>query len=70
VAAVGDATLAEHREWLAEGHGVVAGLTTVWKTLGQLGLTRKRSRSGRPSSSERMSPRRGGGGASRDPSWA
>ena len=39
VAAVQDATLAEHREWLAETHGVVAGLTTIWKTLGQLGLT-------------------------------
>jgi transposase len=42
VAAVQDATLAEHREWLAETHGVVAGLTTIWKTLGQLGLTLKK----------------------------
>jgi hypothetical protein len=38
---VPDATLAEHREWLAEAHGVVAGLTTVWKTLRRLKLTRK-----------------------------
>jgi transposase len=42
VAAVPDATLAEHREWLAEAHGVVAGLTTVWKTLARLGLTLKK----------------------------
>src|SRR5215218_8172557 len=28
-----DATLAERREWLNEAHGVVAGLTTGWKTL-------------------------------------
>jgi transposase len=42
VARAPDATLAEHREWLAEAHGVVAGLTTVWKTLGQLKLTRKK----------------------------
>ena len=37
LAQVPDATLAEHREWPSEAHGVVAGLTTVWKTLAQLG---------------------------------
>ena len=42
VARAPDATLAEHREWLAEAHGVAAGLTTVWKTLRQLKLTRKK----------------------------
>ena len=42
VARVPEATLAEHREWLAEAHGVVAGLTTIWKTLRQLKLTRKK----------------------------
>ena len=42
VARAPDATLAEHREWLAEAHGVVAGVTTVWKTLRQLKLTRKK----------------------------
>jgi len=69
VAGAQDATLAEHREWLAEAHGVVAGLTTVWKTLGQLGLTRKKSRSGRPSSSGPRSLRRGRGGANCSPGW-
>jgi transposase len=29
VAEAPDATLAEHRAWLAETHGVVAGLTTI-----------------------------------------
>jgi transposase len=46
VARVPDATLAEHREWLAEAHGVVAGLTTVWKTLKRLNLTRKKVAAG------------------------
>ena len=36
---VPDATLAEHREWLTDTHGVVAGLTTIWKTLKQLKLS-------------------------------
>src|SRR3712207_2921402 len=58
VARAPDATLAERREWLAEAHGVVAGLTTVWKTLRQLKLTRKKSRSGRPSRAAPMSPKR------------
>src|SRR5919107_4599348 len=49
VARAPDATLAEHREWLAEAHGVVAGLTTVWKTLRQLKMGRGKSRYGRPS---------------------
>jgi transposase len=48
VARAPDATLAEHREWLAEAHGVVAGLTTVWKTLRQLKLTRKKTRAAKP----------------------
>jgi transposase len=39
---VPDATLAEHREWLIETHGVMAGLTTIWKTLRHLKLTRKK----------------------------
>jgi transposase len=37
-----DATLAEHREWLAEAHGVAAGLTTVWKAFRNLKLTREK----------------------------
>jgi transposase len=55
VARVPDATLAEHREWLAETHGVLAGLTTMWKTLRQLKLTLKKSRSGRASRRVQMS---------------
>jgi transposase len=37
-----DATLAEHREWLSETHGVTAGLTTIWKTFAKLKLTLKK----------------------------
>jgi transposase len=48
VAQVPDATLAEHREWLAETHGVVAGLTTIWKALKQLKLTLKKCTVHRP----------------------
>jgi transposase len=69
VAQVPDATLAEHREWLAEMHGVVAGLTTIWKTLKQLRLTLKKSRSGRASRPGPMSLRPGGYGTSSNPSW-
>jgi hypothetical protein len=46
VAEAPDATLAEHRAWLAETHGVVAGLTTIWKTFKQLKLTLKMGGSG------------------------
>jgi len=68
VAAVQDATLAEHREWLAETHGVVAGLTTIWKTLGQLGLTLKKSPSGRPNRCGPMSPKPAASGSGCNPS--
>jgi transposase len=68
LAQVPDATLAEHREWLSEAHGVVVGLTTVWKTLAQLGLTLKKSHSRLPSRYARMSPRRAGSGTSFSPS--
>ena len=69
VARAPDATLAEHREWLAEAHGVVAGVTTVWKTLKRLNLTRKKSRSGRPSRAAPTSPKPGGNGSPGNPSW-
>jgi transposase len=69
VTAVPDATLAEHREWLAETHGVVAALTTVWKTLAQLGLTLKKSPSGRPSNHAPTSPRPADCGRSCNPNW-
>ena len=66
---VPDATLAEHREWLAETHGVMAGLTTVWKTLAQLGLTLKKSRSGRASRCGPTWPKHADRGASYSPDW-
>ena len=69
VARAPDATLAEHREWLAEAHGMVAGLTTIWKTLGQLKLTRKKSRSGPPNRADPTSPKPGGNGSPGNPSW-
>ena len=62
-----DATLAEHREWLTEAHGVVVGLTTVWKTLAQLGLTLKKSHSGLPSRYVPTLPKRAGSGTSFSP---
>ena len=68
LAQVPDATLAEHRAWLSEAHGVVVGLTTVWKTLAQLGLTLKKSHSGRPSRYVPTSPRRVGSGTTFSPS--
>lgn len=69
VAAVPDATLAEHREWLSETHGVVAGLTTIWKALSQLGLTLKKSRFALPNRSVPTSPRPGACGRRYNPSW-
>lgn len=69
VAEAPDATLAEHREWLAEVHGVMAGLTTIWKTLKQLKLTLKKSRCGRPSRRGPTSPKPGDYGTSCNPSW-
>ena len=69
VARAPDATLAEHREWLAEAHGVVAGVTTVWKTLRQLKLTRKKSRSGLPSRAAPTSPKPDGNGSPGNPIW-
>jgi len=69
VAQVPDAILAEHREWLAETHGVVVGLTTIWKTLKHLRLTLKKSRSGPPSKLGPMLPRPGDTGLPGSPTW-
>jgi transposase len=49
VAARPSATLGELRAWLAAVHGAVAGHAAMWRTLHRLGLTRKKSRSERPS---------------------
>ena len=44
-----DATLDELRAWLREAHGVSVSMGLMWNTLARLGLTLKKSRSGRPS---------------------
>jgi transposase len=61
-----DATLAEYAERLAERAGVRRSLAAVCRALKGLGLARKKGRSGPPSGTGRMSPRRGRPGA---PSW-
>ncbi len=58
-----ETTIAELRDWLHRQHGVLAGMGTVWKTLSQLGLTLKKSRSARPSRHVPMLPKRGAPGA-------
>ena len=58
-----EATIAEMRDWLHREHGVLASMGTVWKTLSQLGLTLKKSRSAPPSRPARTSPKRDAPGA-------
>jgi transposase len=65
VAARPDATIAELRAWLAAAHTTTASDGLVCLTLARLGLTRKKSRSGRPSRTVRTSPRRAPNGARR-----
>ena len=69
VARAPDATLAEHREWLAETHGVVVGLTTIWKALKHLKLTLKKSRSVRPNRAAPTLPKPGGSGGPSNLNW-
>ena len=47
------ATVAELRAWLAATCGAVVGHAAMWRTLDRLGLTRKKSRSGRRSRTAR-----------------
>ena len=47
------ATCAELRAWAAAERGVAVSRTAVWRTLARLGLTRKKSRSGRRSGTAR-----------------
>ena len=54
-----ETTIAELRDWLHARHGVLAGMSTVWKTLSGLGLTLKKSRSAPPSKRAPTLPRRG-----------
>jgi transposase len=53
VAARPSATVRELRAWLAAAHGAVVGHAAMWRTLDRLGLTRKKSRSGRRSGTGR-----------------
>lgn len=66
---VPDATLAEHREWLAETHGVVVGLTTIWKALRQLKLTLKKNRCGPVNKIAPRLPKPGNTGLPGGPIW-
>jgi transposase len=66
---VPDATLAEHREWLAETRGVIVGLTTIWKALRQLKLTLKKSRCGPANKIARRLPPPGNTGLPSNPIW-
>jgi len=63
VAARPDITIAELRRWLSETHGVAASEGLMHNTVVRLGLTFKKSPSGRPSRSVRTSPRRERNGA-------
>ena len=66
VAERNDATLAEYADLLDERAGVRRSPSAVCRALRALGLVREKRRSGPPSRTGRMSPRRARGGA---PSW-
>ena len=53
----GDTTIEALRAWLLATHQVSASVGLIWHTLKLLGLTLKKSRSGRPSRIGRTSPR-------------
>lgn len=50
-----DATIGELRAWVLETHGISISHAAMWKALDRLGLTFKKSRSGRPSRTARTS---------------
>ena len=58
VAERGDTTIEALRAWLSETHQISASVGLIWHTLKLLGLTLKKSRSGRPSRIGRTSLRR------------
>ena len=60
VAAGADATLAELRAWALAEHGIRVSQPVLWKTLGRLGLTLKKT-----AARGRAGPRRRGRGAPR-----
>ncbi|GAB3467323.1 hypothetical protein GCM10027398_14580 [Azotobacter salinestris] len=49
MAAAPEQTLTQLCQWVEAEHGVRVSLTTLWKTLGRLGLTLKKSHSRPPS---------------------
>ena len=53
VAEKSDTTLRELCAWLRDTHGVLVGVTALWRELARLGLTLKKSRSTRPSKTVR-----------------
>src|SRR5262245_30309159 len=63
VEAVPDMTIDELRLWLLAEHKVRVCNACVWNQLGRLGLTLKKSRSGLPSKTGRMSRTRASSGA-------
>ena len=64
-----DLTLAELRAWLLETRQVSISLRGIWKTLRQLGLTRKKRPSTPRSKAVPMSPRQGRPGVTSSRSW-
>ena len=54
VRAAPDAKLNELRSWLRETHNVSVSYAVMWKVVTRLGLTLKKSTSGRPSRTARM----------------
>ena len=69
VAAQPDATIEELRNWLSATHQVSASNGLMWKTLGELKLTLKKSHSRPPNRAARMSPSREQTGATNSPRW-
>lgn len=62
-----ETTIAELRDWLLRMHRVSASMGTVWTTLARLGLTLKKSPSGRPSRRALISLKPAAPGASCSP---
>lgn len=58
-----DGTIEELRAWLRATHAMSASVGLIWKTLKQLGLTLKKSRSARPNRIGRTLPQRVRSGA-------
>jgi transposase len=62
VQAMPDTTIDEARQWLLSEHKIKVGNTCVWKHLGRLGLTLKKSHNAPPNKIGRISHKRGSAG--------